>query len=283
MPNHLLQDSYSDLLYVPNGHVYDGITPINVNNDNDTISIDASAVNMSVAAGTNIEVSKTFNLYGNPVYTINSPKAHQYSASMPLSVNNTTDFISIEPSAVNTIVSGGMNVIISESYNEAGNKIYTVASPLAHEYSGTNPIIVDNTNNNISYDKGTFYEITDLFASASITPTSPTFYYSNFVSLNPGQEMQGVLYVDNVVMDISVQDSWGYVAIEYDDSSIEHQYAKQWVNFNWGYNYENNTIVLPFYFRNQSNIVNRLDLKFYTGTRIATTSTIRLKFNGWIR
>lgn len=69
--NHIMQ-SFTDVLTVSEnpGHEYRGISPITVDNLNDTISIDSSAVSTQVTGSDYIEVTETTNESGNKVYEL---------------------------------------------------------------------------------------------------------------------------------------------------------------------------------------------------------------------
>lgn len=96
--NHLLQNSYTDILEMPgeNQHVYDGISPIVVNNVNDTISLETSAM-------TKLEDSETTHVdsriddNGYTVYKINvdSEAGKSYTGVSPIVVNNDLNQISV--------------------------------------------------------------------------------------------------------------------------------------------------------------------------------------------
>lgn len=94
--NEILQDSEADLLYTGDGHVYDGIGPIIVNNDNDTISLDPSAITKLRNSSTT-RVTPSINAQGNTQYTIDVTEraGRSYTGDYPVQVNNINNTISV--------------------------------------------------------------------------------------------------------------------------------------------------------------------------------------------
>lgn len=94
--NEILQDSDADLLYTGEGHVYDGLGPIIVNNDNDTISLDPIAIT-KLRNSTTTRVTPSVNAQGNTQYTIEVTEGagRRYTGEYPVQVNNSSNTISV--------------------------------------------------------------------------------------------------------------------------------------------------------------------------------------------
>lgn len=312
--NHLLQDSYTDLLETSNGHTYDGIFPVNVNNDNDTISLDPIAKTVIEPTNT-VFVETDTNLAGNTVYKlhVSHDAGKSYDGVYPVQVDNNRNEISVNN--VNLDLQWPM-------FGEVDNDTLTLGTKLGNYYS-------DNDSNEINYmeywndensDKfirlrhdgninpvsfgftmpemppsgngtyyfgadrhwhsKTYYKYGDVYTTKSVSPSTTTFYVTDIIQLAPKQEIEGVLYIGNTTLDISTGNSQGNVKLIYDDGS-ENVIAKTDVNFDWGYNY-GNEIVIPFYYKNPENRNISLELRYDTGSRIANPSTLQIRFNGWI-
>lgn len=95
--NEILQDSNADVLYAPDGHVYEGVSPINVDNDSDQISLEPIAIT-KIAPSETVQVDERVNSRGNREYRLNvtSHAGRAYSGELPVQVNNDTNVVSLE-------------------------------------------------------------------------------------------------------------------------------------------------------------------------------------------
>lgn len=93
--NHLLQ-SYTDILGVNDTPRYDGVSPIQVDNINDTISINPGALSKIEPTNT-VHVEQTTNNAGNLVYKLHvtHDAGKSYQGVYPVDVNNQTNEISV--------------------------------------------------------------------------------------------------------------------------------------------------------------------------------------------
>lgn len=80
--------------------------------------------------------------------------SHIYYGIHPVHVDNLEDTISLDPRSI-TKIQSSPTVNTTRSINEAGNTVYTlnVDKSVTNEYTGENPVIVDNTTKNISVNK----------------------------------------------------------------------------------------------------------------------------------
>ena len=94
--NEILQDSNADVLYAPDGHVYDGLSPIHVDNDSDLILLEPIAIT-KIAPTPTIHVTQRVNALGNREYELNVDPGvgKEYTGEGPIQVNNTTNKISV--------------------------------------------------------------------------------------------------------------------------------------------------------------------------------------------
>lgn len=239
------------------GRSYDGIYPVQVDNNSNEISV--NNVNFDV-------LWPLFGTVDNNTLTLGTKFGNYYTNSESHEINymeywndvNNDKFIRIRHDGdINPIAFG-----------------YTLPSLPPSGY-GTYYFGADR-----QWHSKTYYKYGDIYTTKTINPTTTDFYVSDIIQLLPKQEIEGVLYIGNTTLDTSTGDSWGNVKLIYDDGA-DIVIAKTDVNFSWGYNY-GNEIVIPFYYKNPENHNISLELYYDTGNRIANPSTLQIRFNGWI-
>lgn len=100
--NHILEDSYSDILTAPSNnpeHEYHGISPVIVDNLDDSISFEVSALTKAVSTPT-VQVQKRLDFDGKTLYTFEAsnngtPFQTELNAGDNIEINRSTNVISV--------------------------------------------------------------------------------------------------------------------------------------------------------------------------------------------
>lgn len=222
--NHLLQDSYTDLLETSNAHTYDGIFPINVNNDNDTISIDPIAKTVIEPSDT-VHVETDTNLTGNTVYKLHVPHSviPTYTGENPVVVNNTTKKISVNKLPM-----------------EIKEPLYAVVSP-------EKVSLGCNTENYYTYSH--YYDGAIATASISTGDTAKIIDMWNYTDLSDGELITGTLFVEGFLYARQ-----GYVPVDdiltvrlyfENDNDVEYDIYKE-LKRTKSSEIDQGTIIIPF-------------------------------------
>ena len=318
--NRLLQTSDTDLIEAANvvGKIYDGSEYIKVDNERDKISLKPKAITKILPTNT-VHVETEENLAGNTVYKLRVPDevAKSYDGIYPVQVDNNSKEISVNNvnfdvqfPLYGTLDNDTLTLGSKFGYHFSSGASGTVSNEVNYvayiDETGDPYIRIRDDSQNNSQDFGfllktlppsgygtyyfganrqwqskTYYKYGDIYTTKSINPDATTFYVYDVIQLLPKQEIEGILYIGNTVLDTSTADSFGNVKLIYDDGAADVVIAKTDVNFSWGYNFTNE-IVIPFYYKNPENRNISLELYYDTGTRIANPSTLQIRFNGWI-